>query len=218
MEYHAGVEPLVFLGSIHRRVHRMKRHVDEPGHPPAFRIDPAIPNPADGLSCHQFGGVAFLLKKRSVAMPGVEELSRPIEVGPGIGGAGERAVGVVEAEGVGAPFRLRPQMPFATLRGLVAERLEGRRDGERAGGHRPEVVWLEGLRAEPARIAAAHEGRSRGRADRLHVVPVEFHALGHEPVHDGGFAEALMPADVGPAEIVGDDEQNVGPGGSGSGG
>ena len=38
---------------------------------------------------------------------------------------------------------------------------------------------------------------------------VEFASLAYELVHVRGLAEAPVPADVGPAEVVGDDEEDV---------
>ncbi len=66
------------------------------------------------------------------------------------------------------------------------------------------------MRPEPARPSPAEQRRSCRRADRLDVVAVEFDAFLHQFVDDRRLELPAVIADVGPAEIVGDDEEDVG--------
>ena len=168
-------------------------------------------NPPLGLVRDQLRGVARLVQPHAVAVPGVFEGAGAVFVALGIGGAGERAIGMVEAVGIRTPLRPRAEMPLADLTGGIAERLERRGECDRARREGAEIARGDCLRPESARVAAGHEGGAGGGADGLHVVAVEFHALADEPVHAGRFARAPVPADVSPAEVVGHDEQDVGP-------
>jgi hypothetical protein len=47
------------------------------------------------------------------------------------------------------------------------------------------------------------------RADRLHVVLVQFDSVAHEPIEVGRLKKPTVPADIAPAEVVSYDQQNV---------
>ena len=65
------------------------------------------------------------------------------------------------------------------------------------------------MRAEPPGIPTTQERRTGGRADRLNIVLVKFDSLGDQPVHVGCFAKSLMPADIAPPEVIGNDQEDV---------
>ena len=212
VEADAVVQPLELVRRINRRVHRVEGNVEEPGFAVAGRCgNSAVANPPLGLRRDQLGGVALLVEADAVAMPGVFVGAATVLVGPGVGCAGKRPVGVVEAIGVWAPLRPRAQVPLAGLVGGVAKRLQGR--GERDGAWRQgaEVARVNRLRSKTAGVAAGHEGRPRGRADWLHVVAVELHPLADEAIHVGRLAEAAVPSDIAPAEVIGHDDEDVWP-------
>ena len=189
----------------------MKRHVEKPGLPGRRHLTALPLNPPQGLSCNQLRGVALLVKELAIAVPGVFVGTRAILVRPGISGSGERAIRLVKAIGVGAPLRPGAEMPFPHLIRCVAERLQAARERDRSRRQRPAIAWPQGMWPKPSRLTAAEQRGSRRRALRLNVEAIELHPLPHEAIQVGGFAEATMPAHVAPAEVVGHDQQNVGP-------
>ena len=211
VESNAVVEPLELRGRIDRRVHGMECHGEKPGSLNARRIGSSAADVSLRLGGDQFRGIARLVESFAVAVPGVFIRAPAILVGPGVGRTGERAVGVIEAVVVRAPLGPRAEVPFPGMEGGVAERPQGRGERDRAGGEGPEVARGDRMRPEAARVAARHQGGPRRRADGLHVVAVEFHAFPNKPVHGGRLAIAPVPADISPAQVVGHDQENVGP-------
>ena len=213
VEPNTVVEPLERLGRIHWRVDGMKGGVQKPG-PPVTRGIPQvrpIPDPPHRLGRHEFGGVALLVEPLSVAVPGVFVRSIPILVGPRVGRAGERAVGVVEAVVVRPPLGPRAEVPLSGLESGIASGLEHGGERGRARRKGPAVAGRDRVGPESAGVAARQQCYSRGRADRLHVVAVELHSRADELIKVWRLAEAAVPADIAPAEIVGNDQENVGP-------
>ena len=204
VEFHAVVQLLVLGGRVDGRVHGVEGHVHEPG------LIAALGDPLQGFGGDELGGVAFFAEEFPVAVPGVlVGVAFAIFVRPRIRGAGEGAVAGVEAVGVRNPFRSRAEVPLAGEVRTVTGGLERGSEGQGAERHRAQVARAERLRAEAAGATSAHERRARGGADGLHIMPVELASLAHELVHVRGLAEAPVPADVGPAEVIGDDEQDV---------
>ena len=64
VKLHTVVELLEFVRRIDRCVDGVKRHIDEPRRFLCF-------DPPQGLGSNEFGGIAFFVKKFSIAMPGV---------------------------------------------------------------------------------------------------------------------------------------------------
>ena len=204
VELHAVVGLLVFGRRVDGRVDGVEGDVDEPG------LIAALGDVLQGFGGDELGGVAFFAEEFPVAVPGVlVGITFAIFMRPRIRRAGERAVAGVEAVGVGDPFRSRTEVPLATQMGAIAGGLEGRGEGRRAEGQRTEVARAERLRAEATGATPAHERGARRGADGLDVMAVEFASLAHELVHVRGLAEAPVPPDVGPAQVVGHDEQDV---------
>ena len=160
------------------------------------------------MSC---GRVALLLDRLVVAEP-VEHAV--LVVGEVIQLADHRAVLVVEAA-LPRPILLVgvAEMPFADDRGLVAGLLEALRH-EPLGG--VQAVGGDGgndggLQAVAERIAAGHQRRARRRAHRLHVELRELRAARGERVDVRRLdVRAAVEADILPAEVVGDDVDDVG--------
>src|SRR5437773_379951 len=85
------------------------------------------------------------------------------------------------------------------------ERTDGWRLAARSGA-RPHDADLQ---AVPHRIAAGEQRRPRGRADRLHVERLQPSARRREFVDVRRFDLAAVEADVGEAEIVGQEVDDV---------
>ncbi len=58
-------------------------------------------------------------------------------------------------------------------------------------------------------IAATHQGRASRRADGLNVVLIQFDAFTDQLVHAWRFPKSVVPANITPAQIIGDNEQDV---------
>ena len=204
VEFHAVVGLLMFGGRVDGRVHGVEGDVHEPG------LVAALGDPLQGFGGDELGGVAFFAEDFSVAVPGVlVGIILAVLVRPRIRRAGERAIAGVETVGVRDPFRSRAEVPLAAQVSAIAGGLERRGEGEGAERQRAQVARAERLRAEATGATPAHERGTGGRTDGLHVMAIEFASLAHELVHVRGLAEAAVPADVGPAEVVGHDEQDV---------
>src|SRR4051794_39075622 len=109
-------------------MHRRERHVEEE-RGGAARLDPA-----DGLGGDQVGHVPRLLNERFVAMPGPAERTLLVTMVPRADPTGERSVGMIEAEVIGTLRRQRAEMPLPRQAGVVADALEGARQGDRVPG------------------------------------------------------------------------------------
>ena len=73
------------------------------------------------------------------------------------------------------------------------------------------VLPERSMDAEPPGGLAGHQGSTRGTAGRLDVEAVELHALAREAVEGRRPDLAPVVADVVPAEIVRQDDDDVGP-------
>ena len=111
-----------------------------------------------------------------------------------------------------------PEPPLPHRGGDVTLALQQLGEGDRGGGERHLPLGLELAVVSDRRVPgvlAGQEHAARGRADGVpRVVLREAHSLGGEPV-DRGRADLLLAvaAELGPAEVVGEDEDDVGPGG-----
>ena len=105
------------------------------------------------------------------------------------------------------------EVPFADDGRGVAGVLEALRQ-EKLVGVQPVAGGSgndDGLESVAERIASGHQGGARGRAHRLRVELLELHALLRQLVEVGRLdVGAAVEADVFPAEIVGDDIDDVG--------
>ena len=117
IEFGIRVERLVFRRRINRDMHRLQRHVDEPGG--SSRLDPFY-----GLSGLELGRIPFLVERPVVAVPRLFVGSRPVAVRPRIHGAGDGSVTVVEPVVIRPPLLARTQMPLAGDVCGVAGRLQ----------------------------------------------------------------------------------------------
>ena len=168
-------------------------------------------DPFDGFGGDEVGDVALFFDQLAVAMPGVGVGAFFVAVVVGADAAAEGAVGVVEAVVVGAPFGFGAEVPFAGEAGLVADLFEGLGEGD--GFDWEAAFGLGGGDAEAAPVAAGHESGAGGGADGGDVVVGEFDAFGCEFVEVGGGGVAAVEGYVGPTEVIGDDEDDVGWGG-----
>ena len=157
------------------------------------------------------GRVTFLLDRLVVAEPVQHAVLVVREV---IQLADHRAVLVVEAALLRPILLVRvAEVPLADDRRLVAGLLEALRH-EPFGGVQP--VGRDGrndggLQAVAEGIAAGHQGRARRRAHRLDVELRELRAARGQRVDVRRLdVRAAVEADILPAEIVGDDVDDVG--------
>ena len=142
-----------------------------------------------------------------VAVPCLDVGTLFVAVVPGAHAAGQRAVGVVEAEKVRPPVGLRAEVPLADQAGVVADALERHGQRDRVPGQRPLV--LRAGHSEAAPEAAGHQGRAGGATDRGHVVLGKFNALAGYPVETRRRRIAAMEGHVGIAQVVGHDEDEI---------
>jgi AraC-like DNA-binding protein len=166
---------------------------------------------SDGVGTEELGSVAFLLDGVVVALP-VEDV---------VGGVGEvvdlaedGAVVVVEAALAGPVFAVgMTEVPFADHFGAVAGGFEEVGEGALRG---VEAIGAfggddDGLEAVAEGVAAGHDGGAGGGAEGEGVELFQAGAVGGEVVDVRGFdVGAAVEADVFPAEVVGDDVEDVG--------
>ena len=196
----------VFLRRLIRRVRGVEGEVEIERLVRALLVDVFHRVVADEL-----GRVAFFADRLVVAEP-VEHAG--VAVREVIQLADHRAVLVVEAALLGPILLVGvAEMPLADDGRLVAGLLEALRH-EPLGG--VEAVTRgagddDRLQAVAERIAPGHQRRARGRAHGLHVELRELRAARGERVEVRRLdVRAAVEADILPAEIVGDDVDDVG--------
>ncbi len=122
----------------------------------------------------------------------------------------EAAIAIGETVVIRPPLGPAAHVPLADQGSVVTEAAQHFRHGQRFEGIGVIPARLRAVRSEAARIAPRHQSHARRRALRLDVVPVQLHALTREPVEMRRADVGCVIADVGPALIVGDDDEDVG--------
>ena len=104
------------------------------------------------------------------------------------------------------------EVPLAHHVGLVPLTLKELRKKLVLQRHRSVLHSTEDgvLKAHPERVDAREEGRSGGRAHRLHVGVVQHHSFRSHLVDVGRVHFAVSEPDVIPPHVIGHDEQDVG--------
>ena len=125
---------------------------------------------------------------------------------------GEVVEAPAEVADVVLPAR-QPQMPLADESALLVAGLgKHLRDESRLGIETVVVVPHDDAAHHPVpdRMPAGHQAGAGRRADGRYVEAIELDALRGDPVDVGSGDLAAVEADVTPAEVVGDDEHDVG--------
>src|SRR5262249_54967375 len=133
----------------------------------------------------------------------------------------ERPVLVVEAALPGPVLAVGvAEVPLADDGGLVASLLEGLGKEPLVGAQPVGVAGPDdrGLQPVAERVAAGHQRRPRRRAKRLGGELLEPGPVRGELVDVGGADVRAVKPDVLPAQVVGDDVEDVRPGGLGAAG
>ncbi|OPZ04305.1 MAG: hypothetical protein BWZ10_03187 [candidate division BRC1 bacterium ADurb.BinA364] len=198
---------LVGLERLERRVHGVEGQVKEKG---------LILGAFD--ECGRFAGegvgeVFLLFDRLAVADDGID-----IRLAGHVGvGAAEEAEVIVESALVRAQSLLEADMPFPGHSGCIAQVLELfgqslliQRQAEIFGGEAFGAGIV--LEAKAMLIAPRHQAGARRRADRMGGVAVgEAHAIGGQRVDVWrGDVLATLAAQVGVAQIVGENDDDVG--------
>ena len=194
---------------VQRRVHGLVGEVEEE------RSLPVLLEEAHGVRRQQVRGVHPVLVVRErlvVPVPGLGELALAVPVVVHPDRAREGPVAGLEAEVVGAVVGRRSQVPLAAEVRVVAGRGHQVGHGRRPQGERGRVAGLHGGAPEAAGRAPGHEGHPRGGALGHRVVSLEEHAPGREGVQVGRDHRRVVGAEVGPALVVREDDQDVGRG------
>ncbi len=79
-----------------------------------------------------------------------------------------------------------------------------------SSGIAPAVAWSERVTPEAAGITTTHQRRASRRANWLNIVLIQFNAFANQPIKVRRFRKSVMPANIGPSQIVGNDKQDVG--------
>ena len=104
------------------------------------------------------------------------------------------------------------EVPFADRKGLVAEALQvfWQHCELRRHGVRRLIVAIRVVDARMNNMAAREQRRACRRANGLNIIVVENHAAECQRVNvRRGNLRGAVEGDIVPAEVVGDDEQNV---------
>src|SRR5262249_21334775 len=125
----------------------------------------------------------------------------------------QRSVLVIEASLSRPVLGVRmSEMPLADDGSVVTGVLESLRQQIFVGWQSPGVSRRnhQGLQAVAEGIAACHKRGARGRTHRLRVKLLELDACLREHVEVGSLDIGSVEADVFPAEVVGDDVDDIG--------
>src|SRR4051812_41519898 len=102
-------------------------------------------------------------------------------------------------------------MPLADERCLIADRFEHAGQRHCLLRQRLLAAAADGrINAKATRVTARENAAASRRTGWINVVASQINAAGNQLVESGRFDLRSVPADVVPAEIVGDDEENVG--------
>ena len=160
------------------------------------------------------GGMGFRLSLEEVVLPG------RVAVGEVVEAAAHRAEELPVAALQRSEVRQEAEVPLADQRRRVAgvaQQRGQRRMVRRQAQHRVAAVTardrLVVAAAQPVLEAPGHQREARGRAHRRVGVPVgEAQAVGGQAVElRGARRPATVAAEVSKAEVVGEDEDEVGP-------
>ena len=134
----------------------------------------------------------------------VEIIDRPVVM----------AVKMRETLAVRVPFRVVvAQVPFAENAAVLVARLGQSLRQHELAGIKAEMPPRRNDRArhpEPNRVAAGHQPGARRAAHREHVKMVQLDTLVGDPVEVRRRDAIRVIADIGPAEIVSNDDDNIG--------
>ena len=128
------IDLFVLVGSVYRRMNRMKWHINEPW--ASFFV-----NPPHSFCSHKFGGISFLIDPAPVAVPRIFKVPFAVFMRPRVGRTRQGSVSSIEAKHVRPPLTARSQMPFATLYRVVPLRFQGRSHRHCIQRHRSQVAW-----------------------------------------------------------------------------
>ena len=171
----------------------------------------------DGAARDEVGEIA-LLAMLGLALPQVVRAAR-VAMAEVVDAARHRPEELVVARAQRAERGRIAEVPLAGERRAVAGRLQQRRQrrvlgrqAQRRAASALAVDRLLGGAAQPVLIAAGHQGEARRRAHRrVRVALREADALArHRVEHRRDRNAAAVAAEVGEAEVVGDDEDEVG--------
>jgi hypothetical protein len=204
-----GAESLeIGRGGFERRMHRIERQVAEP------RLALVLCDEVHRVLSECLGGVADVVHRLGALEDGIARVRRGVEV---VMRAAEEAEVFVEATLERMERRLVAEVRFAEPPGRVARVMEPIPDGllrerqaeifhGRLGGAGIELV------PEALLVAARHEARARRRAIRpAHVAAREAHAVLRDGINVrcGNLLREALAAEFAPAEIVGEDDEDV---------
>ncbi len=153
--------------------------------------------------------MAFFFDELIVAMPGLVAVL--VEMGVGVDLTVEVAVGEIETKSARADVGTQAEMPFPDHGRDVASHLQETGDRQRVGGQRLRaLVGDRGVDVESARVAARKDSRTGRRAGGVNVMPLEANAIPGEFVEVGRLDLGVVVADVAPAEVVRNDDDDIG--------
>ena len=187
---------------------------------------------ADGFVGEAIGEVFFVLAglKAGDVGPGVLGVCIGVEKGSGLASVVASDVDL-EAVGLGEVLlvflAVGLQVPLADVGGLIASIAEGFGDGDFVQWQAADGLWSDELVSwatwpgdaavvgefDPAWVFAGHDAGAGWRADGIGRIGIgEAHALAGEPIDVRRLVEGgAVTAKVGPAEVVDENEDDVGP-------
>jgi len=188
-----------------RRVHGVEGHVKKQRLIGGFFL-----NQANGFAGDEVRRVTFVTVYAVIPVPiktTVAPVAKVVDVTVVV------AVLVVEAAARrGGSGIEMTEVPFGRDGGGVAGGLEHL--GQRAFLQRQAVLRAGAddadLQAVAHRVRPREQGRARRRTHGLNVKVLEFGAGGGEAIEVRGFDRGTVPADVGPAVVVGENENDIG--------
>ena len=198
------VELELLVECLERSMRRVERHVEEQWFPSILLLDQP-----HGFVAEEHGGVAWIAVFLVVAVPVVATVAL---VGEVVEGAVIVPVLPIEAssrrEVLGAEMT---EVPFAADRRGVTGLPECLRESafvERQSvlGPRPDDADLQTV---AHRVTPGQQRRARGRADGLNVKLLQPRTSGGKLVEVRCLDLAAVPAHIGPAEIIGEEKNDV---------
>ena len=201
----ARIKVFVLLRHLVRRVRSQGGEVEE-----ERRLAVLLVDQLDGVVADQRRVVAFLPKELAIALPVDDAAAFPGEV---VHLPHDVAVEVIEAAVLRPIFLVGvAEVPFADHVGSVAGFFERLGKCALVSGQPKGVAGEDNERLQPVthRIAAGHQSRTRGSAYRLTVKRLQPDALLGELVDIRRLDLAAAVTEVGIAQIVGHDEDDIG--------
>ena len=197
----------LFFRCLKRRVRRVERHIAEIRRG-ALRV--LCDKPA-GRAGDQVGGVSLLAAGLFVEVPVALALAGQCKI---VDRAVVMAVKMREPLIVRVPFRVVvAEVPFAKHATVPVARLGQRLRQRDLGGIQAKMPPWRNDRPrhpKPDWVAAGHQPGARWAAHREHVKTIQFHPLTGDPIKMRRRDAVRVEADVGPAQVVGHDDNDVG--------